>query len=165
MYLGLQGGLGRETQITESDSSQLVCLCGQLTGATEWRLKGEGLRRRDNEQVGTLHPGCHFAGAPWEIHETEAQLSLTSATQEGPEDGTNGLILMRVGQPQYPEVLRLSFFPHCHYCQSQMVQSLGTRETGNHSYMCIPLDYLPGSQAEEINILKKIRNFQMWKEK
>ena len=36
-----------------------------------------------------------------------------------------------------------------------MVQSLGTRETGSHSYMYIPLDYLPGSQAEEINIKKK----------
>lgn len=36
-----------------------------------------------------------------------------------------------------------------------MVQSLGTRETGNHSYMYISLDYLPGSQAEEMNIKKK----------
>ena len=91
-------------------------------------IKGEGLRRQSNEQVGTLSLGCHFAGTLREVHEIEAQLSLTRATQEGPEDGTrSGPVLMRVGQSNCPEVLRLSSCPHCNTCQNQMVQLLGTQ--------------------------------------
>lgn len=86
-------------------------------------IKGEGLRRQSHEQVGTLSLGCRFAGALREVHEIEAQLGLTRATQEGPKDGTrSGRVLMRVGQSSCPEVLTLSSCPHCNSCQNQMVQ-------------------------------------------
>lgn len=52
------------------------------------KIKGRGSQKMKNEQATTLSPGCHFAGVLWEAHETTAQLSLTSATQYVPEDGT-----------------------------------------------------------------------------